>query len=541
MYYFRQSFYFTLIAVLILATGCDIMPVRRFRPTLHNPFPQLREIAVVPFVNRSGNPRINGRETAELYANQLQRIPGFHVTPVATVQRVMVDNELTRFDSVDDIRKLAELLQVDAVVIGTINEYSGYQPPKFGLEVEVYAANPYFHPIPAGYGLPWGTPAEKEIPDKVILQAEQELAYSQLKTQTPNPKQMERQKQRGTQKVESEVRSNDLTNGEYGEYQPSLNRINPQNTPFVPFVPGQNFPGGDPALPPSLPNLPNGTTNGLPTLQETKSETGIQLANAYNTYYAHYPPNNSIDWTNGDQISGQADARTPQELLYEQQQETTFDELTHRAQGIFSRPFDGSSQSPNSQRYPETTWRRQSSSTQRKTFAKQESDNNQNRPRATSRTMPAVPMTTVPIIQGELPPIPNHLAVMPGMPVGPGLIAGEPETFPGLPKDWPDSRGLIPDGPQAELPQDFEPSDEPVMRHIAVYNGNDADFTRRLADYEFLFIDDRHIDGWQGMLRRRSDFISVCCCMHIWEMLSCRGGAGKAERVCHTPKNWYNP
>src|SRR6185436_19652256 len=58
-------------------------------------------------------------------------------------------------------------------------------PPRCGLQVEWYAANPCFHPIPAGYGLPWGTPEEEFIPAPLVFEAELALAKAQLRTQTP--------------------------------------------------------------------------------------------------------------------------------------------------------------------------------------------------------------------------------------------------------------------------------------------------------------------------------------------------------------------
>src|SRR5208283_2516920 len=53
------------------------------------------------------------------------------------------------------------------------------------LQVSWFTANPNFHPIPVGYGLPWGTAGEKDIPGTLVFQSEMELAKAQLKTQTP--------------------------------------------------------------------------------------------------------------------------------------------------------------------------------------------------------------------------------------------------------------------------------------------------------------------------------------------------------------------
>ncbi len=88
-------------------------------------------------------------------------------------------------DSPADVRRLAQILGVDAVVIGVVTDYCAYYPPRCGLQVEWYAANPCFHPIPPGYGLPWGTPAEEDIPEPLVLETEMSLAREQLKTQTP--------------------------------------------------------------------------------------------------------------------------------------------------------------------------------------------------------------------------------------------------------------------------------------------------------------------------------------------------------------------
>ena len=44
---------------------------------------------------------------------------------------------------------------------------------------------PSFHPIPPGYGLPWGRAEEEFIPSTLVREAEFALAREQLKTQTP--------------------------------------------------------------------------------------------------------------------------------------------------------------------------------------------------------------------------------------------------------------------------------------------------------------------------------------------------------------------
>ncbi len=170
--------------VVILVTGCGLLPEVVHQPTIHNPFPQLTKVAVAPFINVSAEPSVDGRQFGIAYFDELQSIQGFEVVPIGTVEAAIRNNHLA-LTTPADVRHLAQLLEVDAVVLGVVTDYSPYYPPRCAMQVEWYAANPCFHPIPPGYGLPWGTPAEEDIPEPLVLETEMALAREQLKTQTP--------------------------------------------------------------------------------------------------------------------------------------------------------------------------------------------------------------------------------------------------------------------------------------------------------------------------------------------------------------------
>lgn len=139
---------------------------------------------MAPFFNLSNEPTLDGKSVAISYFNELQTVPGFEVVPVGVVEEAMrrTKNQLA---GPADARRLAQILQVDAVVIGAITEFSPYYPPRCGLQVNWYSANPGFHPIPPGYGLPWGTHEEQDIPGSLVFEAEFALAKEQLRTQSP--------------------------------------------------------------------------------------------------------------------------------------------------------------------------------------------------------------------------------------------------------------------------------------------------------------------------------------------------------------------
>ena len=184
---FRWRNLWLLFCIAVLG-GCGYCPRLARQPSVFNPFPQLSRVAVVPFFNQSAEPTVDGRQFALAYAAELQSIPGFEVIPLGVVEQKLQEHQVKfagRDGGVLDARRLAQLLEVDAVVIGAVTDYTPYYPPRVGLSVEWYAANPGFHPIPPGYGLPWGTSGEEEIPDALVFEAERALAREQLKTQEP--------------------------------------------------------------------------------------------------------------------------------------------------------------------------------------------------------------------------------------------------------------------------------------------------------------------------------------------------------------------
>lgn len=179
------------ILFCLLVTGCSAIPDIVHQPQYHNPFPQLSRIAVLPFFNQSADPTVDSDDLALAYYNELQAVRGFEVVPVGvTKQRLLaiLNDPGTPKDfpsTPEDYRKIAQLMDVDAIVVGSVTEFSPYYPPRMGLSVRWYAANPNFHPIPPGYGLPWGTASEEFIPEDLVFEAEFALAKEQLKTQTP--------------------------------------------------------------------------------------------------------------------------------------------------------------------------------------------------------------------------------------------------------------------------------------------------------------------------------------------------------------------
>ncbi len=183
----HRCYLLSLVALaLVPLAGCTLVPQKLEVPQYQNPWPQLERVAIAPFFNLSENPTVNQDLFAEAYYAELQAIPGFEVVPVGVTRRAM-DMYQIAGNSAQDFQRLAQAMGVDAIVVGSVNDFTPFYPPRMSLSVRWYAANPCFHPMPSGYGLPWGRAEEEYIPETLVDASEFELAKAQLATQTPIP------------------------------------------------------------------------------------------------------------------------------------------------------------------------------------------------------------------------------------------------------------------------------------------------------------------------------------------------------------------
>ncbi|MDR0390725.1 MAG: hypothetical protein LBH59_02375 [Planctomycetaceae bacterium] len=531
---------FLIVLLFSGLVGCEVLPIVRDKPTLHNPYPQLTNVAVVPFFNQTGNPKVDGRDFAKYYANELQAVPCFKVIANETVEKMMIKHELYKFESADDIRYLGQLLGVDAVVIGKIHDYSGYYPPRLKLEVEWYSVNPYLHPIPIGHGGGWGTEFESQIPDKIVLLSEHELAVAQLKTQTPDFEPIKSPAER--QKIAMENRRQQNQN------YPNSVLDESGNSQFDTEQNGYN----------------SNTQNNLPNFSPRQIEPSKPVER---TAKRKNPIVQAAD-SEGDFDENMLDERTIHELAANYKQEQFLNNAI-KSTGTPYVPYatplnaeDSKREAINKMRPKELGWEHSlkhgpwqsqqqmpngavwSQHNQHQIYQNQMLNNGQFSGHYAGYPMPEglTPEQAAQYgwLNYQVAPITAYQNTMPGMqvPDQPNTIYGEPTRFQGLPADWPDPRGLIPETPKPEKPTNVQKSDAPVLTHIAIYNGNSSEFMQALNDYDLLFRDDKRLAGNESILNNTAEFIAFCCRMHIWEMLSARGGSGPAEKVIRMRKPW---
>ncbi len=131
----------SLAACLPFVCGCVMIDVG-----VTNPVVGLTTVAVAPFFNLSQEKAVDGRRFAMAYYTELQKTSGFQVIPVGVVEQVMFDNHL-EMNNPEDVLRLSQLLNADAVVVGAVTDYSPYYPPRIGLQVSWYSPKPWtFYP-----------------------------------------------------------------------------------------------------------------------------------------------------------------------------------------------------------------------------------------------------------------------------------------------------------------------------------------------------------------------------------------------------------
>ncbi|WP_432799484.1 hypothetical protein [Poriferisphaera sp. WC338] len=112
-------------------------------------YPRRQVWGIVPLRNESGSSSVRGAHLADKLAGQLETQPGIDVLPVNRVLAAMDALEYTEITSPEQALTLRRVLEVDALIVGTVTAYDPYDPPRLGLAIELYVDDqlPWFSQI----------------------------------------------------------------------------------------------------------------------------------------------------------------------------------------------------------------------------------------------------------------------------------------------------------------------------------------------------------------------------------------------------------
>ncbi|WP_145075937.1 hypothetical protein [Poriferisphaera corsica] len=145
-----------LAATLLLQVlaGCTLFQSEKIDPMdvqSTGIYPRRQLWAVVPLRNESGSALDpdRGARIADTLAGRLETQPGIDVLPVNRVLAAMESLQMTEITTPAEALTLRHVLEVDALVVGTISAFDAYDPPKLGLGIELYVDDnlPWFRGV----------------------------------------------------------------------------------------------------------------------------------------------------------------------------------------------------------------------------------------------------------------------------------------------------------------------------------------------------------------------------------------------------------
>ena len=129
--------WFAIAWLFLLTGGCSIRTLRSPN-ALVAPYKETRLWAVVPFANESGVSIVDPYRSAELFTREVQQVHGLNAVPANRVIAAMRKQEIQSVNSVADAMQLANMLNVDGIVVGTISDYEPYPPLTLGIKVQLF-------------------------------------------------------------------------------------------------------------------------------------------------------------------------------------------------------------------------------------------------------------------------------------------------------------------------------------------------------------------------------------------------------------------
>lgn len=123
-----------LVAVL---TGCQHEKPYGMEEQLMLPGRKAQTWAVAPAVNISGQ-KVDPLLQADLVYQQLQQVHGLTVVPVNRVVEVYASLHLESVQSQEQADLVCRLLGCDALLVPTVTAYDPYNPPKFGVALQLF-------------------------------------------------------------------------------------------------------------------------------------------------------------------------------------------------------------------------------------------------------------------------------------------------------------------------------------------------------------------------------------------------------------------
>jgi len=131
------------IFMCLVGGGCECIfrekPVSRpLEYMLQTPYADVYTLAVAPAINLSGSRDFDPYIVSDTLFNEMQQVAGWNVLPLNKTLLAMRRLGIQTIDKPEDVRNLATLLGVNALVIPAVTAYDPYNPPTMGMILQMY-------------------------------------------------------------------------------------------------------------------------------------------------------------------------------------------------------------------------------------------------------------------------------------------------------------------------------------------------------------------------------------------------------------------
>lgn len=131
-----------LTLVAVMSWGCTLQKAQNHAEPLPSAYAVRRVWAVAPLRNESGSLHADGLNFADQLARSLENAPNVDVMPVNRTLAAMEALKMPALRTSADVLQVLKTMGADALVVGTITAYDPYDPPKFGVQLELFEAPP---------------------------------------------------------------------------------------------------------------------------------------------------------------------------------------------------------------------------------------------------------------------------------------------------------------------------------------------------------------------------------------------------------------
>jgi hypothetical protein len=137
-----------MLGALLGAAGCqpEVKPYGN-EHQLFMPGTKRQVWAIAPVINLSGQKGVDAVLQADLVYQQMQQVHGLTLIPVNRVVEAFAGLKIEKVQSAEQAAVVCDLLGCDALVVASVTVYDPYDPPKFGVSMQVFSK-------PAGFSRP---------------------------------------------------------------------------------------------------------------------------------------------------------------------------------------------------------------------------------------------------------------------------------------------------------------------------------------------------------------------------------------------------